>query len=169
MIRTHLAPYKQGKVFLNTVSISPRYSNFKKLWGVHHPMESDSAVCIIPQSQALPCASHRGVNRTLRSENLNLWESLHAFKGTIRRNPIRGELFYHERKDLKKKFDLLNLKFWLCGVMHTPGVEFFTICDRISPRNRNQIRIYISLFIRVPDRFESWKNIEVENLGTHSL
>ena len=33
----------------------------KNLCGVHHTEESSSAVCIIPQSQAPLCASHRGV------------------------------------------------------------------------------------------------------------
>ena len=33
------------------------------LRGVLHNSESDSAVCIIPQSQAPQCASHRGVKR----------------------------------------------------------------------------------------------------------
>ena len=84
-----------------------------KLCGVHPTAESDSAVCIIPWSQALRFATHRGVKLrglqhtleskcTPRSQNRNLWESLVAFKGTIRKNPFRGKLFYHVRQDLKK-------------------------------------------------------------------
>ena len=41
---------------------------------------------------------------TPRSQNQNLYKSLGAFKGTIRRNPFRGEQFYHVKKDLKKFF-----------------------------------------------------------------
>ena len=93
-------------------------TNFlKKLCGVHPTAESSSAVCFLPWSQALRCASYRGVKlqgvhhtieskctpRT-RSQNQNLYESLGAFKGTIRRNPFRGEQFYNIRKDLKKFF-----------------------------------------------------------------
>ena len=69
------APDKQAKIFSNWVSISRRYSNFLKalqcashrgvrLRGVHHSAESDSAVCITPRSQALRCASLRGVKGT---------------------------------------------------------------------------------------------------------
>ena len=63
-------------------SISPRYSNFKKaprrashrgvrLRGVHHPAESDSAVCIIPRSQTPRCASHCGVMKTKHLKELS--------------------------------------------------------------------------------------------------
>ena len=93
-----------------------------RLPGVHPSVESsdtnfskNTAVCILPRSQALRCAFQRGVklhgvhhttewNCTLRSNNLNLGESLVAFKGTIRRNPFRSEHIYYERKDLKKHF-----------------------------------------------------------------
>ena len=91
-----------------------------KLRGVHHTVESSSTVCIPPQSQAPWCASYRGVmlvcflprsqaprcdaHCTLQSQNRNLWESLVAFKETIKRIPFRGKLFYHVRKDLKKIF-----------------------------------------------------------------
>ena len=34
---------------------------FKELHSVHHTVESSSAVCIVPWSQAPRCASHRGV------------------------------------------------------------------------------------------------------------
>ena len=78
---------------------------------MHPTVESSFPVCFPRQSQALRCASHRGVklhtgesNCTLRSQNRNLCESLDAFKGTNRRNPFRDEHIYHERKDLKKFF-----------------------------------------------------------------
>ena len=41
--------------------------------------------------------------------------------------------------------------------------------DLISRWNQNRIWKYLSLFIRGPDRFESWKKLEVKNLVTHSL
>ena len=77
MILTHLVPWKkQATVFLNSVSISPRFTktprcashHWVKLCGVHHTEESrdekfskNSAVCISLRSQALRCASHCGV------------------------------------------------------------------------------------------------------------
>ena len=65
-------------------------------------------------SQASRCSSHCGVelhgvhhttesNCTLGSQNRNLFESLVGLKGTVGRNPLRGEHILHERKDLKKK------------------------------------------------------------------
>ena len=58
-----------------------------------------------------------------------------------------------------------HLVVWLRGMMHTaesdsrvgctPWRFFFNL--NISQRNRNRIRKYFSLFIRGPDRFESWK------------
>ena len=72
--------------------------------------DSDSGVCIIQQSQASRCASHRGVklhsaesNCTPRSQNRKFHWSLAAFKGTIMRDPFRGEHFYQKRKDLMYK------------------------------------------------------------------
>ena len=90
-----------------------------KLIGVHATAESDSAVCITPLSQAPRCASYRGVKLrgvhhtaeskcTPGSQNRNLYKSLGAFKGTIRRNPLRGEHIYHERIYLKYVGLLIN-------------------------------------------------------------
>ena len=62
---------------------------------------------------------------TPRSQNRNLCESLVAFKGTIRRNPFRGEHIYHERKKMEEHiFDLLSPNFWLRCVMHTAMSNF---------------------------------------------
>ena len=72
-------------------------------WDVHRGLESSSAMCITTQSQTV----HRRVKIK-----------------TFRRNPFRGEKIYHERKDLKKCFDLLSLKFWLRGVLHTAESNF---------------------------------------------
>ena len=43
------------------------------------------------------------------------------------------------------------------GVMHTAESNFFKLCDQIFWRNRNGIQKYLTLFIRFPDVFESWK------------
>ena len=51
--------------------------HLKKLCGVHPTAESDSAVCIIPRSQALQCASHRGVSN-LPSVCFDGFEILHT-------------------------------------------------------------------------------------------
>ena len=109
------------------ISLTPRGASHRVL----PTTESDSALCITLRSQSPQWASYRGVKLcgvhhtfeskcTPQSQNRNLYESLGAFKGTIRRNPFRGEQFYHVRKDLKKtNFYLLRLKFWLLGVKHT--------------------------------------------------
>ena len=106
---------------------------FKKLLGVH------------------PTA---GPKCTQRSQNQNLSESLGAFNGSIRRNPFRGEQFYHVRKDLKKKIIFAKTKILTPRCEAHRRVEFFELCDRISQRNRNRIQKYFSLFIRGPDGFE---------------
>ena len=95
---------------------TPRCATHRGVWlrGSQHTAELSSAVCTTPRSQAPRFATHRGVKLrglqhtaeskcTPRSQNRNLWESLVAFKGTIRKNPFRGKLFYHVRQDLKKK------------------------------------------------------------------
>ena len=107
-----------------------------RLRGVLPTAESDSAVCITPLSQAPRCASYHGVKLrrvhhtaeskcTLLSQNRNLYESLGAVKRTIRRNPFRGEQFYHVRKDLKKKKILFaKTKIFTLRVMHTAESNF---------------------------------------------
>ena len=87
---------KQAKVFLSSVLITPRYSN----------LLISSAVGIPPQSQ-----------------NRNLWESLVAFKGTIKRIPFRGKLSCKKRVE-ESFVELLRLKFWFRGVMHTAESNF---------------------------------------------
>ena len=52
-------PDKKAKIF--SKSIWPRYSNFKKLRGVHHTVKSDSAVCILPWSRTPQYAFYYGV------------------------------------------------------------------------------------------------------------
>ena len=128
-----------------------RCSKYKNTKNGHFSNQSDFAVCIPPQRRALRCASYCGVKLlgvhhtakskcTLRSQNQNLYESLGAFKGTIRRIPFRGEQFYHVRKDLKKNFLFAKTKILTRWCNAHCGVEFFKLCDRISQRNQNQVR-----------------------------
>ena len=88
---------------------------FLKLRSVHPTAMSDYAVCITSLSQTLRRASHHGVrlpgvhhtvksNCTPQSQNRNICESLVGLKGTVERNPFRGEHILHERKDLKTIF-----------------------------------------------------------------
>ena len=110
MIRTHLHRplINRLKYFRIWYKFRRDIRIFQKLCGVHHTAESSSAVCIALRSQT----AHWGVK-------------IEIFKGTIRRNPFRGEHICHERKDLKKKnFYLLSLKFWLSSVMHTAESNF---------------------------------------------
>ena len=54
-------------------------------------------VFVTPFDSVFRQTAHCGVK-------IEIFESLVAFKGTIRRNPFRGEHIYHERKDLKTKY-----------------------------------------------------------------
>ena len=132
--------------------------------------ETISAVCntplrwslCTPQRRSQRCATHdlRGVqhigeiNCTPRNQNQNLHLTTITFKETIRRNTFRGEHIYHIRKDLKTFFWFAKKFFFISAVCNTPQRQ---LCDRKSLRNRNWIRKYLSLFIRGPDGFESWK------------
>ena len=49
---------------------------FKKLCSVHHPAESDSAVCIIQGSQAPRCAPLRGVKLQGVHHTVGLWKKV---------------------------------------------------------------------------------------------
>ena len=58
---------------------------------------------------------------------------------------------------------------WLCGVMHTAESDSAVGCTprsflkiQIFWRNQNRIRKYLSLFIRGPDGFKSWKNCRLK-------
>ena len=59
-------PDKQTKIFSNSFSISPRYSIFSKLCGVHHDHtpKSVSEVWCILRTQTPQRASHSGVKKT---------------------------------------------------------------------------------------------------------
>ena len=116
--------------------------------------DSDSGVCIIQQSQASRCASHRGVklhsaesNCTPRSQNRKFHWSLVAFKGTIMRDPFRGEQFYQKRKDLKyNKWIYLTKNFNSAVSCTTRSWIFLTLWSNISVKSK-PIRKYFILFI----------------------
>ena len=97
-------------------------TNFlKKLCGVQ--------LCIPPRSQVPWCASYRGVKLCGVHTFESKWKSLVAYKGTIGRIPFRGKLFLVfilscKKRFEEKMFELLRLKFWLCGVMHIPELNF---------------------------------------------
>ena len=129
-------------------------------------------MCITPRSQALRWASYLGVklcsvhptaesNCTPQSQNPNLWESLVVFKGTSRRSPFRGEHIYHEKKRFEeKKFDLLSLKFWIRGVMHTAESNFsnFVIEYLVEIETEFENTSTLACLSGGPDGFESWNN-----------
>ena len=84
--------------------------------------------------------------------------------------------------ELLKNFSSLDsavwctLRAWLHGMMHTAESESAVGCTpfsflkiQISWQNRYRIRKFFSLFIKGLDGFESWKKLEVKNLGIHSL
>ena len=105
-------------------------------------------MCIIPPSQ---------------NQKKFRW-SLVAFKGTIRKNPFRGE-HYHEKEIWSIKSTKI---FWLCGVMHTADSRsriFRTLCSNISAKSKPNSQILYPVY----HGFESLKKIEVENLLTHSI
>ena len=89
-----------------------------------------------------------------------------AFKGTITRNPFRGEHIFHERKDLRYKMLIYYAINFDTAVSCTPRSRIFEL---ISRRNRNRIRKYLSLIIRGLDGFESSKNGGKKSRDTHPL
>ena len=81
-----------------------------------------------------------------------------------------------------EKFDSgrMHVAHWLRNGMHTAEHDSAIWCNprslrlsflkiRISRRNRNRIRKYISLFIRGLDGFESWKNVGWKSCDTLPL
>ena len=125
--------------------------NLSKNSAVCIPLLSQARQCASQplQSQSWRCLSHCGVklcyvhhtaesNCSPQSQNRNLCFSLVAFKGTIRRNPFRGEHIQY-CKSWKKRIEeffknLVSLKFWLYRVIHTTESNFFELSDRISRR-----------------------------------
>ena len=136
---------KNFTVCITSRSWAPHCASHRgvKLRGVYHTAESNCT----PRSQT----AHRGVklhtgesNCTLRSQNQNLCESLVGLKGTVGRNPFRGEHILHERKDLKKFFWLAMTKILTPPCDAHRGVKFFNLCDLISHRYWNWIRKYLT-------------------------
>ena len=118
-----------------------------KLCSVLSTAESSSVVCIAPQSQALWCASHRRVKIEIF---VSLWLLL---KGQSGENLLEVNTSIMKEKIWRKIFDLLSLKFWLWGVMHTAESKFSNF---VIQWNWNRIRKFFILFIRGLDGFESW-------------
>ena len=120
----------QKQTFSKYCSLTLRCASLRgvKLRSVHPIAESSDPNF----SKTVRCTSHQGIkfrnvhdkaesNCTRWSQNQNLWKSMVAFKGTIRRNLFRGEHIYHERQDLKTVFWFL---IWLRSVMHTVESNF---------------------------------------------
>ena len=162
---------------MKTQKIDIFESVWQRLPGVHPTIESDSLVCIPPWSQAPRCASYHSqalrsqgsaVHITLRSQNahsgvkikilVSHWLLLKGQSGQIL---LRVNTSIIE----EKLFDLLSLTLLTPRCDAHWGVKIFELCDGISHWNWNPIQ----KFIRGPDGFESWKNMEVKNLETHSL
>ena len=130
------APDKHAKEFSNSVLISPRYSIIKlapqcaahrgdDLCSVHPTAESLFAVCnTTAETISMAwCTPWRQLCDQFEV-NRNLHLSLVTFKGTIRRNSLRGEQIYLERKHLKyKMLVLLRNLFCLRGVQHTAEIK----------------------------------------------
>ena len=113
------------------VCISPRSQTkclYKKIRGVHHTAESDSAVCIIPRIQTAQCVTYRwdwlrGVHHTAGSREQNFYI----------KKKIRG--VHHTAKS--------NSAVCYCGVR----------LGRIETEFENNF----SLFSKGLDGFVSWK------------
>ena len=128
----------------------------ENLHGVHPTRSQFSAVCITQRNQSPQCVSKM---------------LLDAFKGTIRRNPFRGEHIHHERKALKHKKWVYSTKSKILTLLcyaHCRG-NIFEHGNQISQRNQNRIRKYVSLFYQVPGWVRIMKKMVVKNLVTHSF
>ena len=128
------APDKQPKVFSNLVSISPRYS--KTNW-------------------SLRCVAHRWDRLCVYRDHLpgvmNTGEMIFAVCCT----QLRSSLGCIQRSSpWCDAHCTMHTREMISAVWCTPRRS---LCYRISRRNRNRILKYFRLFIRGPDRFESWK------------
>ena len=135
-----------------------------KLCSVLSTAESSSVVCIAPQSQALWCASHRGVKIEIF---VSLWLLLKGQSGEILLGVNTSTVSWKKRFE-ENFFDLLSLKFWLWGVMHTAESKFsnFVICDlvKLKPNSKILYPVY-----QGPRWVRIMNKMKVENLVTHSL
>ena len=83
------------------------------------------------------------------------------------RNPFSVEHIYHERKDFKKRFDLLWAFFYLRGVLHNAhhGDNFvIEYLDKIETEFENSLD-----FLSGAEMGLIMKKLEVKNFVTHSL
>ena len=78
-------------------------------------------------------------NCTMQSQNKNLWESLVAFIGTIKRNPLGVNTSVMKKKIWRRKKLFAKSKILTPWCDAQCGVEFFELCDQISWRYRNRI------------------------------
>ena len=142
--------HKNSPVCIKPQSQAPRCASHHgvKLCGVHHTVESSSAVCITPQSQNWKFCF--------------LWLLLNGQSGEILSGVNTSVM---KEKIWSKFFRFAKLKIL------TPHrrVEFvWSLWSNISAKSKPNSKILYPV-IRGPDGFESWKKIEVENLVTHSL
>ena len=122
-----------------------------KLCGEHHTWESSSAVCIPLQSQT----AHRRVR-------IEIFESLWLFlKGQAGEVLLGVNTSIMKKKRFEeKKFDLLSLKFWLRGVMHTAESNFSNLVIEylVEIETEFENTSTLACLSGGPDGFESWKN-----------
>ena len=161
------------------MSQAPRCASHRgvKLQGVHHTAVSSSAICITPRSQT---AHHRVRIKFFES----LWLLLKGQSGEIllglNISIMKAKIWRNKFWFAKPKMFTPQLSLALTHSMGTHQkdvaesrchahrrVEFFEIFDRISWRNRNQIRKY--RVYQGPRWIQVIKQIKVENLVTHSL
>ena len=162
---------KQGKLFSNSVSISPKYSNFYKAprWascGVHHSAESwkkylknrNSAVCIKPWSQTAHCGVRIDIFESLslllkrQSGKILLWVNKSIMKEKIWRT-----IFWFAKPKI--------LTLW-CHA-HQSRI-FRTLRSTISDKSKLNLKILYPVH-QGPIWVRIMRKMEVENLVTHSL
>ena len=159
--------------------------NLSKNSAVCIPLLSQARQCASQplQSQSWRCLSHCGVklcsvhhtaesNCSPQSQNRNLCFSLVAFKGTIRRNPFRGEHIQY-CKSWKKRIEeffknLVSLKFWLHRVIHTTELNFSNLVIEYLGESKPNSKILWPVY-QGPGWVRIMKKIEVENLVTHTF
>ena len=118
---SHCGAWLRG-VHHTVVSTAPNFS--KTPWYASHcgvelrcvlpTAESSSAVCIMPLSQKAHCAVKIKIFA-------NLWLVLKGQWGEIL---LGVNISIIKEKIWRKNFDLLRLKCWLCGVLHTAESNF---------------------------------------------
>ena len=131
--------------------------------------ESDSVVCIIPQSQARCSAQNQTAHCGVQIKIFPcLWLPLKGQSG----KPFRGEHIYciMKEKTWSKRCWLTKPIIMIQRCHAHRRVKIFKLCDLISWRNQNRFRQKFQPVYQGP----RWvwimkKKIEVKNLPTHSL